>query len=99
VEWTPGHSEREANFDLIIGQWGESAGPEVRRAVSVAFKVLETGPAFMVQDASARRVGSSSLVSRALDGNDVVGHPIAADVFEICDLIYLSEPRISELRV
>ncbi len=23
VEWTRGHSYREATFDLIIGQWGE----------------------------------------------------------------------------
>ncbi len=37
--------------------------------------------------------------SRAMDRTDVVGQPIAADVFQVCDLIYLCEPRISELRV
>ncbi len=52
----------------------------------------------LVQDASVRRVGSSPLASRALDRGDVVGNPVATTVFEICDLIYLADPRIGELR-
>lgn len=98
VEWTPGHPERDATFDLIIGEWGENAGPSDRQAVSVAFRVLDTGPAFMMQDASERRIGSSSLVSRALSRTEVVGRPIAADVFQICDSIYLVDPRVADLR-
>jgi hypothetical protein len=98
VEWTPSHLQRDAAFDLIIGKWGENAGPSDRLAVSVAFRVLDTGPAFMVQDASERRVGTSPLVSRALNRTEVVGQPIAADVFQICDSIYLADPRINELR-
>jgi len=52
----------------------------------------------MVQDASVRRIGSSPLVSRALKRTEVDGQPIAADVFQICDSIYLADPRIVELR-
>jgi hypothetical protein len=98
VEWTPSHPQRDATFDLILGKWGEDAEPSDRQAVSVAFRVLDNGPSFMVQDASVRRVGSSPLVSRALDRGDVVGNPVATTVFEICDLIYLADPRIGELR-
>jgi hypothetical protein len=98
VEWTPSHPQRDAAFDLIVGKWGENAGPSDRQAVSVAFRVLDSGPAFMVQDASARKIGSSPLVSHALNRTEVVGQPIAADVFQICDSIYLADPRISELR-
>ena len=98
VEWTPSHPQRDATFDLIIGKWGENAGPNDRQAVSVAFKVTDTGPAFMVQDASVRSVRTGSLVSRALNRAEVVGQPIAADVFQICDSIYLADPRIDELR-
>jgi hypothetical protein len=98
VEWTPTHPQKDAAFDLILGKWGEAAGSGERRAVSVAFRVLDTGPSFMVQDASVRRVASSPLVSGTLDRNDVVGKPIASTVFEICDLIYLADPRIAELR-
>jgi hypothetical protein len=98
VEWTPTHPLKDAMFDLILGKWGEAAGPVDRVAVSVAFRVLDSGPSFMVQDASLRRVGSSSLVSGSLDRNAVVGQPLASAVYEICDLIYLADPRIAELR-
>lgn len=98
VEWTPAHRDRDAVFDLILGRWGADANPNDRSAVSVAFRVLDTGPAFMVQDASKRRVASSPLVSRAWNRSEVVGQPLATDVFQICDLIYLADPRIAELR-
>jgi hypothetical protein len=52
----------------------------------------------MVQDANERKIGSSSLVSQALDRVDVIGQPIAEKVFAICDAIYVGDPRISELR-
>jgi hypothetical protein len=96
VEWTPTH--QDAMFDLIIGKWGENATAEQRKAVSVAFKVLDNGPSFMVQDASARKIGSSSLISEALDRKDVIGSHIAEQVFQICDLIYVADPRIADLR-
>jgi hypothetical protein len=38
------------------------------------------------------------LVSRALSRTEVVGQPIEADVFQICDSIYLAHPRIVDLR-
>lgn len=98
VEWTPAHPQRDAVFDLIIGTWGDGSTPNDRQAVSVAFKVLDSGPAFMVQDASARPIGSSALVSTALGRNAVIGTPLSNNVFEICDLIYLADPRIAELR-
>jgi hypothetical protein len=98
VEWTPSHPQKDAVFDLILGQWGERTTSIDRQAVSVAFRVLESGPSFMVQDASVRRTASSSLASRTLDRADVVDQPIAATVFEICDLVYLADPRIGELR-
>ena len=85
-------------FDLIIGTWGEGAGPEQRKAVSVAYRVLQTGPSFMVQDANARKIGSSSLVSEALNRSYVIGRPIAEKVFAVCDAVYIGDPRIAELR-
>jgi hypothetical protein len=98
VEWTPSHVQGDAVFDLIIGAWGEGAGPEQRKAVSVAYRVLQTGPSFMVQDANARKIGSSSLISEALDRDSVIGRPIAEEVFAICDAVYVGDPRIAELR-
>jgi hypothetical protein len=98
VEWTPGHQGQQANFDFIVGRWGEGAGPGNRKAISLEFRKLETGPAFMVINASDRKVAESSLVSGALDRNDVIGTPMASTVFAMCNLIYLQDERISELR-
>jgi hypothetical protein len=52
----------------------------------------------MVQDASRRRIAQSPLICEALDRGAVLGTPTADHVFEICDLIYLADPRIAELR-
>jgi hypothetical protein len=98
VEWTPGHEGRAANFDFIIGKWGESAEAKDRQAAAVEFRKLETSPAFRVIDASLRKVGASSLVSEALNRDAVIGSPIATQIFAICDLVYLEDPRIDELR-
>jgi hypothetical protein len=98
VEWTPGHDGFQANFDLILGAWGENVSAADRQATALEFRKLDTGPAFRVIDAKSRQVSSSSLVSNALDRSDVIGTPIAVEVFAICDLIYLDDPRISELR-
>ena len=98
VEWTPGHDEREATFDLIMGRWGEETTASDRKALSLGFRQLQTGPSFMIQNASVRPVGSNSLVSKALDRNEVLGTPLANEAFAICDLVYLGDPRIEELR-
>ena len=98
VEWTPQHQERDATFDLIVGKWGEQTQASDRQAVSVAFRQLQSGPSFMVQDANTRNIVSSSLISRALDRDAVIGTPLAEEIFAICDLIYLADPRLDELK-
>jgi hypothetical protein len=97
VEWTPGHSEQAANFDLIIGDWGPDAEPIDRKGVAVAFRQLQSGPAFMVIDAMDRPIGSNRLVGQALERGQVVGHQIAETVFLVCDSIFLHDHRISDL--
>ena len=69
VEWTPGHHDRAANFDLIIGAWGSAASASDRTEVALAFHHIPTGPAFMVVDAAERPVGISPLVGEALRGS------------------------------
>jgi len=98
VEWTPGHQGEQANFDLIVGIWGEDTNASNRQAIAIEFRKLDTGPAFRVIDAKYRKVSKSTLVAKALDRDSVIGTPLAAQVFAICDLIYLEDPRISELR-
>jgi len=98
VEWTPGHEEKHANFDLIVGKWGEDADASERQAIALEYLQFENGLAFRVADAASRKAGASSLVSKALDRDSVIGTPIAELVYAICDLIYLEDHRIAELR-
>src|SRR6059058_829548 len=91
VEWTPGHEEKAANFDLIIGKWGEDAGRVSRKAVALDFRQLETGPAFRVINAADRPVGTNSLVGEALSREQIIGEPIAQTIFSICDTVFLQE--------
>jgi hypothetical protein len=98
VEWTPGHIDQAANFDLILGEWGEKTRPSDRKAVALAFRQPETGPSFMVVDAADRPVSRSSLVGEALSREQVVSEPIAKTVFAICDSIFLQDHRLSPLR-
>jgi hypothetical protein len=98
VEWTPGHEEQAANFDLIVGKWGPEAGPADRKAVALDFRQLETGPAFRVINAADRPVGKNSLVGEALSREQVIGESVAQTVFAICDTVFLDDPRVLPLR-
>jgi hypothetical protein len=98
VEWTPGHEQCQANFDLIVGKWGENANASDRKAVALEYRVVETGPAFMVIDAETRKIGSSPLISEALKRDAVIGTSLAQEVYAICDVVYLEDPRIQELQ-
>jgi len=96
VQWTPGHEAKSADFDLIAGPWGENTDASQRSAISLQYRVLETGPAFMVVDASTRAY-DNKLTSHSLTRAEVIGTPLAAEVFAICDLIYAEDPRIKEI--
>jgi len=97
VEWTPGHMDRAASFDLILGKWGDDTSANDRRAAALDFRHIESGPSFMVVDAAGRRLAASPLISHVLARNEIIGHPIASEIFEILDTIYLNDPRIGEL--
>ncbi len=97
VEWTPGHLDQAASFDLILGKWGPETSSTDRQGVALAFRHLETGPTFMVLNATDRPVGASPLIGQALTREQVIGKPIAEAVFAICDSIFLQDDRISVL--
>jgi hypothetical protein len=99
VEWTRGNvAGHGAHVDLIIGRWGEGAGRADRFAVSLEYRHTETGPWFMVINAGTRDVSRSELVGRALSREAVVGTPLAKQVFELVDAIWLGDDRIDEVR-
>jgi hypothetical protein len=96
VQWTPGHEAKSADFDLIVSPWGENTHASQRSAVSLKYRVLDTGPSFMVVDASTR-AAENKLASHSLTRAEIIGTPLAAEVFAICDAIYTDDPRIMEI--
>lgn len=97
VEWTPGHADNPANFDIILGTWGEGTTASDRKAVALGFLRFDIGPAFSVIDATKRPVARNTLVGEALTREQVIGQPIAELVFAVCDAIWLKDDRIAPL--
>jgi hypothetical protein len=98
IGWTIGRPDHGAAFDLIVGAWGDGAKPETRAAVALDFRVVDGSPQYMVVDAEGRLPASSHLVGNALARADVIGSPLAAQVFEVVDALYLDEEALDELR-
>ena len=97
VHWTLGRlPDHGANFDLIVGQWGEGTGAPDRCAVSLSYQFTTNGPGFIVIDSESRPIATSTLVGRALSPAEVVGQPIANDVFALCDAILDQDDRLAE---
>jgi hypothetical protein len=99
TEWTRCKvAEHGANFDLVIGRWGEGAEAADRFAVSLEYRQTETGPWFTVIDASSREVSRSELVGRALSRAEVIGTPLAKKVFDMVDSVWCSDGRVEEIK-
>src|SRR5262245_29994794 len=98
VHWTVGHVfDHGAHIDLIVGRWGEDTSAADRYAVSLEYRIIDTGPGVMVIDADTRDIATSKLVGTALKRADVVGGPIATAVFAIYDAIMQYDPRLAAL--
>ncbi|MBI5129169.1 MAG: hypothetical protein HZA66_06985 [Rhodopseudomonas palustris] len=95
VHWSVGHvAEVGADLDLIIGRWGDGTGAADRCVVRLHHVVSPDG--VMVQDA-AMRDGFDRLAARALARAEVIGTPLAAEVFAVYDAILLQDARLGEL--
>lgn len=98
VQWTvdePGHMP---NFDMVIGPWGDGTSPADRVLVSLLYQPRPGGGAFMLANGKGRRADDRSLCDRALERADVIGTPLANQVFSLVDSLWLTEPRIEGVR-
>lgn len=86
-----------ANFDVIIGKWGEASSASDRVLVALEYRLLETGPAFMVIDAESRPAAQSKLVGRALPRSEVIGQSFATEVFAVADAVLAQDARVAEM--
>jgi len=98
IQWTVGSADHLPNVDLVLGSWGDKASPDQRVLVSLVFKPAHNGGSFMVVDGTNRPANSPELCSRALQREEVIGTPLAAQTFGVLDAIWLKEPRIVEVK-
>jgi hypothetical protein len=96
VHWTLRHiDETGAHFDFVIGDWGETATAARRAAISLLYRVGgDAGPAIMVIDAGGRPVAAPNMAGTALARDDVVGTPLAIQVFELIEAVLEQDERL-----
>jgi hypothetical protein len=98
VQWTVESPEHNPNIDLVLGQCGEATVAENRFLVSLLFKPATDGGAFMVIDAEERLQTKRNICGRAMRRCEVVGTPLAGEVFRLVDALWLTDPRMSEMQ-
>lgn len=96
LHWTTGHLDTDgANLDLVVGSWGDGTGPQDRFAASLLYREpINEPPALMVINANERKIAGSDLVRSALRREEVIGTPVADQVFALVDAIWLQDSRI-----
>jgi hypothetical protein len=98
VQWTVGSPDHQPNIDLVLGRWGDGASPEDRFLVSLLYDPKVEGGSFMVIDSEGRPADSRGLCGRALRKVEVIGTPLADEVFSMVDAIWRQDSRIDELK-
>ena len=96
ITWTPMHvGESGANLDVIIGRWGEGSSADDRVSVSLLHREQEDGsPSLMVVDSDFATTGENPLASKGLMREEVIGTPLATQLFAMIDAIYLQDDRL-----
>ncbi|MEM6477289.1 MAG: hypothetical protein AAF687_14120 [Pseudomonadota bacterium] len=97
VQWTVGKSieDHPANFDIILGGWGEGSRNHDRRAISMIHFENADGPQVSVIDAADRPIGASELIGSALKRSEVIGTPLAQQAFAIFDAVIVQDKRLA----
>jgi hypothetical protein len=91
VAWTEGKADHGAKFDLILGKWGDKAAQADRYVVALDFHIGGQAPEFVVVDAHTRGASFAALAATTLSRSDVIGTPLAAQVYAVVDAIYMSD--------
>lgn len=98
VTWTGGQAARHgANWDFVVGAWGQGTTAEDRVAISLAMRMTDGAPEFMVIDAEGREMAAPEVAGKALDREEAVGSRLADAVFGMVDAIWAGDKRLEEL--
>jgi len=98
VGWAEQRPDHGASFDLMLGKWGASATKQDRFAVALDNQIVEGSPQFMIADAQGRLTSGGDLSDSELKRSEIVGTPLAPQVFALVDAIYMGNPRLDQIR-
>lgn len=95
MHWTVGHlNDPGANLDLVLGPWGDGATANERYGIALLHREQVNGSSsLMVIDSAVRPIGDGTLAATALARGEVIGTPLAPQVFSIVDAIYEQDNR------
>lgn len=94
VEWTVGRRDCAARFDVVVGNWFDGTTEDDREAVSLEYRLLESGPSFSVTDAEGRPAAE---VGRARRAAEISGTPLADEALGIAVAVLDVDDRVREL--
>jgi hypothetical protein len=93
ARWAEGHPEHGATFLFSVGRWGDGTTPADRVAVALTCVINDGAPGFMVTDA-ASAPWTDAFLGRLLERSEVVGTPLAQEVFTMVDAVLAQDPRV-----
>jgi hypothetical protein len=94
VEWTLGLRSCSARIDVVLGSWFDGTTEADREAVSLEYRLLDTGPTFSLADATGRPAAE---VGRATRPFEVAGTALAEEAVTIAGAILKADERVREL--
>lgn len=99
VHWTKNQIVKHgAEFYVVLGKFGERTTAADKFAVALHYFIEPDRSGFSVVDADKTAIASHPLVGRALARADVVDTPLAQEVFDLIDAIWLEDKNIAEVR-
>lgn len=97
VRWTVG-GLHDADVGVSVGGWCD-ADSTPRRLISLKLRQMPNGPSFMVVDGSLAAWDGDAVVGEPLPANQVLGSPVATEVFAILDAAALQDDRLHGWRL
>ena len=99
VHWTKNQvAKHGAEFYIVLGEFGDGTTAADKFAVALHFFVEDERHGFMVVDADQTSIASHPLVGSALPRSNVIDTPLAEEVFELVDAIWLEDENIAEVK-
>jgi hypothetical protein len=94
AQYTRGHDEKRMSGLIGLGEWGDDAGPEDRRAFPFQMWLKGDDTVIGLIDAEDSPWSDATFLGRVLDRDEALTHPWIQEVFHITDHIVTEDPEV-----